>query len=314
MFNRYWRVYPWFLQLFLFIMMIFILFYFFSIFTFILIPKITHIPVSVISTLNENSPRSYIQVGLLTQFITHASIFLLPSFVFAYLTHPRPVEYLGFRAPGKKIHWLLVSLAIIGATPVFIYLGGLFQSMHWGKWAEDSQKTIDNTEKAFFQMQSLGDFIKVFITLAIMPALGEEMLFRGVLMRFSFKRNKRITFPILMTAFMFALLHYSAYGFVSIFLAGVFLGYVYYLTGSLWCSVLAHLLNNGIQVIIIYLAKDNSTLQSVMDNNLLPIYIPLIGLALFTVSFYLLWQNKTPLPNTWADDYSAQELLDQENQ
>jgi hypothetical protein len=103
-------------------------------------------------------------------------------------------------------------------------------------------------------------------------------------------------------------MHFSVYGFVPILLAGALLGVIYYLTGSIWCSILGHTLHNGIQIIMEYYSQHNAAAKTMMESNQLPWYLPLGGFVLFLISFLLLLKNKTPLPADWASDYSAEEL------
>jgi membrane protease YdiL (CAAX protease family) len=144
--------------------------------------------------------------------------------------------------------------------------------------------------------------------MAILPAAGEELFFRGILMRFIKKRSRSITFPIIISALMFALVHFSVYGFVPILLSGILLGLIYYLTGSILCSMLFHMLNNGLQIIAVYMGNSNPAIKHAIDSNWVPPYILIGGLLLAGISLYLLWKNRTPLPPDWANDYTQEEI------
>ena len=307
MFNRYLRTYPWYFQLLMFVLMVFTLFSFVNLIAQALLPKITGYSVNAILSINEQSPKTLVNASLLMQGIMHIGIFLLPACLFAYLTHPRPISYLGIRKPGKNIQWLLVIFIALGAIPVFMSMASIFQSLHW-KWADEAQQRIENLEKPYLNMNSSADLLRVFAVMAILPAVGEELFFRGIIMRFAKKRSRGMRFPILITSTMFALFHFTAYGFFPILFAGILLGLIYYLTGSIVCSMLFHLLNNGLQIILMYVAKDNAQLKSLVDSNSLPVYLPIAGLIVFGISFYLLWKNRTPLPADWASDFTEAEL------
>jgi membrane protease YdiL (CAAX protease family) len=157
-------------------------------------------------------------------------------------------------------------------------------------------------------MGSYSDFLKVFFVIAVLPALGEEMLFRGLLMKFAKKHSKSMVLPLVITSLLFAGVHFNVYGFVSLFFAGLLLGLVYYLTGSLWCSILFHLIINGSQIALLYFGNGNKTIKDIIESNTLPAYIPLVSLLVFAGSFYMLIKNKTPLPEGWEKDFTAEEL------
>jgi membrane protease YdiL (CAAX protease family) len=308
--NRYWREYPLFLQVVLLLLMMFSFTSFFIAITQLLIPKLTHVQIADLQNISENSPRSYISATLLFQALTAAGIFLLPAILFAYLTHPKPMQYLGLRKPGKPIQWVLVPLVMLGAIILFLFINSLFQQINLGSNVKDIQEKHDSMVKAFLNMQTTGDFIKAFAIMAILPAISEEMVFRGILMRLVHRRSHRIGIAIAVSSLIFAIVHYDPAGLVAIFCAAILLGGIYYLTGSLWLSILAHLLNNGLQIILIYIGGQNKALKAFIDGDNLPWQMIIGGAILFASSFYLLWKNRTPLPDNWSDDFAGEERED----
>lgn len=86
-----------------------------------------------------------------------------------------------------------------------------------------------------------------YLTVAVAPAFAEEFLFRGV-----FYANLRPfgrTQAILISAFLFALMHQNVMQIFFTFVAGIALALMYELTGSIWCSVFFHLFNNQLSLI-----------------------------------------------------------------
>jgi len=128
------------------------------------------------------------------------------------------------------------------------------------------------------------------------------------------RKKPTMFFSVAVTSLLFALIHFNVYGFVSILLAGILLAMIYYLTGSIWCSMLAHLINNGLQVVMIYVFRDNETWKAIVNGNTLPAYVPIVGGLVMVGSFYMLWKNRTPLPEFWSVDFTAKELMEQNAQ
>ena len=311
MFNKYFRSYPWWMQMLQLLLGIFILTEFAIILCSTFLPKLTGFTVTQLEGLNESSSGAIVQAALLFQAISHVAIFLLPTLLFAYLAHPRPLQYLGLVRPGKSIQLLLVTMIAFSAIPVLVGMESVFHSLNLGKlgkWAEEAQKQRDNFEKPFLNITSFSGFINVFFVIAILPAIGEELLFRGVLLKFAKKRSSTMTAPLIITSLLFALVHFNIYGLVPLFLAGAMLGIIYYLTGSLWCSMLFHLIINGSQIAMVYLGNGNKAIKSFVESDAIPVYIPLISLVVLAFSFYLLVKNQTPLPNGWENDFTPEEL------
>lgn len=307
MFKRYWRSYPLWLQ---FLLLILLTFTLLSLTQGIVIAilQAKDLQPGFIEQLSKNSPRSLIDTAMLIQGVSSIGIFLLPPLLFAYLSHPKPGEYLGLRKPGRPIQWLLVCGIIAGAIPVLLAIAGLLANLNLGNDIRAAQKQQEEIYGAMLAMPSAGHFIKTLLVLAILPAICEEFFFRGLFLRFSRKSTSSMVIPILFTAAIFSFVHGTVYNFLPIFLAGVLLAVIYYLTGSLWCSILAHCVYNGSQIVIIFFAKSNPALKTMVESNTLPVPAVIIGAAIFGLSLFLLLKNKTPLPRYWAEDFTQEEL------
>ena len=305
---RYFRYYPWGLQLLLFLMLIITMMGVGSWLALTFVPKFSPYNFAQIEVINESSPAALVNIAIIVQGLLSLFIFLIPSFVFAYLTHPQPMAYLGLRKPGKGIQLLLVILMMIGSIPVLQMIEGLISHIDFGPKVKESQAASDATMSAFLNVPTFSAFVKVFVIMAIIPAMGEEMFFRGVLLRFTRKKTRNMVYPILFTAVIFSYSHANIYGFLSIFLAGILLAVIYNITGSLWCGIVGHMVFNGSQVILAYMANSNNTIKTLMSNTSLPLSLVVGGAVLFGISFYLLLKNKTPLPANWTDDFTPEEL------
>lgn len=319
MFTKYWRNYPRFLQIALFLLLIFTLSSFGTFILLALVPKISGVSISEIAALSKDSASKVIHASLLAQAISHISTFSLPALVFAGLTHPRIREYLGFRLPGRPIHWLLSVLLMLGLVPVFINgEAWMAQHLHFGAWADEMQTANKTTVEAFLKLTGPGSMALLLFVLAVLPAFGEELVFRGVMLRLFHKgtsdatlintatasdTQKSMTVPIVTTALLFAAIHFNPYGFVFIFIAGCLLALIYFLTGSILCSMLAHFVYNGIQVVLVVTGGDAQLADKINSEQSLPIYYPIIGLLVFLISFILLLRTQTPLRMNWSDDF-----------
>jgi len=298
---RYFRTYPWGLQLLLFLLMSFTFMSSAAVFIASLVPKLTGILPSQLGVIGPNTPANIVNATLIVEGASNLFVFLLPAFLFAYLTHPQPAQYLGLRVPGKMIQPVLSILVVLGAMPVLQMMSDLIGHINFGPTVKASQHANEEMMAAFLNVPNFWSFLKVFVILSIVPAMGEEMFFRGILMRFARKKSSSMVMPIVFSAAVFAFVHSNVYGLISIFIAGVLLAVIYNLTGSLWCSILAHLFFNGSQIIVSYVSGNAGTASA--DNAGTPYYLVIAGAVVFAVSFYLLLNNKTPLPNDWTEDF-----------
>ena len=88
---------------------------------------------------------------------------------------------------------------------------------------------------------------------AVLPAIGEELLFRGVIQKIFINWTKNAHWGIWISAILFSAMHLQFYGFVPRMLLGVAFGYLLVWSGSMWLPIAAHFFNNGIAVIAMYL-------------------------------------------------------------
>ena len=305
---RYFRAYPLGLQLFLFLVLWFTLWSTATSVMFTVFPKFTGLALLQIENINPGSPASLVHAALVVQGLSNLFMFLVPAFLFAYLCHPTPAAYLGLRPAGKKIQWVLVAFVIIGAIPVLEKIDELLSLVNFGPKVKEMQAENDNIMSAFLNMPDTVSFIRTFIVMALVPAVGEEMFFRGILMRFIKKRTHTMVVPVLGSALVFAIFHSNIYGLPSIFTAGILLALIYNLTGSLWCSIFAHLLFNGLQIILSFAGRNNPAMTAFLASDSISYTLVAGGAILFGISFYLLLKNKTPLTANWTDDFAPDEL------
>ncbi|HYC30173.1 MAG TPA: type II CAAX endopeptidase family protein, partial [Chitinophagaceae bacterium] len=307
--------YPWFFQLIQFVLLVFICVAFFTIVTVFLVPVITGVGADSMLTLTTDSPPA-IRIGVfIANTVGHLGIFLIPPALFAYAAHPHPLQYLGIRKPGRNIHWLIVFLLALGSLPVTGGIAGLFDQLPLSPALEASKAKFAEQQKALLNLTTPGEFISAIVMVAIVAPIGEELLFRSVMMRFAAKKMVgSIFWPIMLTAVLFASMHFNVVGFISLIIAGMALGYIYYLTGSLMMSIFAHAVINGTQAVLIYFGRNNKELMEMMESNETPWGLFIGGIILFLGAFYWLWKERTPLPKTWTNDFSAEELQQREQE
>ncbi len=187
--------------------------------------------------------------------------FLVPAFIGAYLFSLRPGSFIGlnkFPANAGLILFLLFTLTLSG-TVISDGLYRLSKAIELPGSLSYLADFFENLEGAYqeqvgslLEMNSFGDFAGIFLIIAILPAVSEEMLFRGVIQPVMSKGLGNNHLGIIVTSFFFALLHQQFYSFLSIMTLGIVLGYLRFWSNSIWPSIIMHLINNGTLVIAIY--------------------------------------------------------------
>ncbi|MBR3427019.1 MAG: CPBP family intramembrane metalloprotease [Bacteroidales bacterium] len=195
------------------------------------------------------------------QGISSIMMFVVPPIVYYSITRKEhQMRALGFRKLTPPWWLIFIGVAIMFVSiPVTatlttwnegMSLGGAFSKL------EDLIKNLEETAKAttekMLNVNTIGGLLLNLVIIALIPAIGEEMTFRGVLQQ-SLTRKMNPHIAIILSAAIFSFFHFQFYGFLPRMFLGALLGYMFYITGSLWTSILMHFVNNGSAVVLYYL-------------------------------------------------------------
>jgi len=236
-----------------------------------------------------NYPTAILIVNALQPLI----IFLLPAIIFACLVSQKPASYLGLKKPNKPIHVIYVLLLSLLMIPFIVTIGAWIKELNLGKLADNLDEQRNKMLNTYLTSGSVSKMLFNVFLIAFVPAVCEEIFFRGIIQRFAHTFFKRWWLSIGISAFIFTLFHGSITQFVPIMIAGIILGWVYYITSSLWLCILLHFLNNGLQVIVSYFAGE------ALEKISIPSFVIAFVVLGMCCIFFLLKKSKTPLPNNW---------------
>jgi len=227
-------------------------------------------------------------------------VFFLPAFLFAYLAHPTPFRYLGMMQPQKRTQWLWVIVMALGMLPVLTALGGLIKELNLGEQAQAMDEARESMINTYLTGTHFSDLLRNLLFLALLPAVCEEIFFRGAVQKFAFSFFKKTGPAIFTSGLLFAVMHFSLYEFVPILLAGILLAWVYQATGCLWMNILLHFLHNGLQVILPFYANRTPWLNHLAEDNRVVGGVILAGALLLAAGIRKLYTLRTPLPASWS--------------
>jgi len=120
-------------------------------------------------------------------------------------------------------------------------------------WAKEKELQLMQLTEYLTLFDHLGQFVLATLVIAIIPAIGEEFLFRGVIQNQLNFISKNIHLSIWITAFFFSAFHLQFYGFLPRMMLGALFGYLYYWSGNLFIPIFAHFVNNGLSLLMVYL-------------------------------------------------------------
>ena len=210
--------------------------------------------------------------------------FVLPSYAVAFLSKGKILQSFGFQKI-ESIKWVgwVVLLALSG-----LLLSGAMATLtemipvpiSFKQWADDLEASYKKAMMVMTQMNSIGDLMINLIAVALIPAIVEELYFRGALQKTLTAWTGKPILAILITSIIFSAFHFSYFGFLSRMMLGIILGFIFEYTRTIWLPILLHLINNGIAIIALYSVRgDQLKMDKVMDENL-PLYWGIVAVGL----------------------------------
>lgn len=189
-------------------------------------------------------------------------MFVAPAIATAFFVSPTPGALLGIKKGCSLRNVLGVILIFVIGMPA------LNQVIWWNsqlslpesmalieQWIREMETNAAAMQEVMLSSDSLGGLCLSILVVAILTGFAEEVFFRGTVQRVIASNGMNHHLAIWIAAFIFSLLHFQFFGFVPRMLLGAFFGYLFYWTGSIWVAAIAHMINNALVVITIYLSN-----------------------------------------------------------
>lgn len=207
----------------------------------------------------------YVRVELLMQALTQVLSFMLPAILFAILFKPGVTQYFKIGSGNGKWRLAFVAAVIMLLLMPFVdFLSTWNKSWSFGpieSYVRDMSEKGQSAVEQLLSLTSFGDVCLQLLVVALVPAVCEELFFRGGIQQIlhDWWGNKHVA--VLATALIFSLAHGDLYGLVPRFVMGLALGYLFVLSGSMLVNIFAHFVNNSL-VVILYLLYHNNVLNT----------------------------------------------------
>lgn len=170
-------------------------------------------------------------------------------------------EYFSPRRLGAAGWLLVVAVLIIVTLPFMSTIIAWNAGTHFPAalhdfevWARASEDRAAVLTKFLTNFNSPARFWVGVLVIGLVPAVAEELVFRGVIQK-NLVRWFSPHVGVWLGAAIFSAIHMQFFGFVPRFVLGLVLGYLYLWSGNILVSMAAHFTQNAFQLVILYLAQ-----------------------------------------------------------
>jgi membrane protease YdiL (CAAX protease family) len=232
----------------------------FSLLGILLVQPLFGIPfMEVTNVISDLSVDINIQVLKFIQFFNTLGLFWLPGIVFVVLLYISPIEFLRLRQFARPQLLMLVVVLFFSFLPLLNLVAMVNAEMQLPEWLAGIEEWMRQSEdgaaeitKAFLRMEQPSDLLVNILLIGILPAVGEELIFRGIIQQVINKGKKNYHIGIWVSAVLFSALHFQFYGFLPRLFLGALFGYLFVWTRNLWVPIFVHFLNNTFALLAAY--------------------------------------------------------------
>ncbi len=229
---------------------------------------------------------------------------LLPALIFAKLIYEDVGTIIRFKLPGwKEILVFIVGLILL--TPLiqsYMYLQtflfeelaknvSVFQQIK--ELLDTLDKLVSETYSKLLFTDSVFEGSFIIFVVAVIPAICEEVFFRGYIQK-SFELSLKPVWAIVLTGLFFSLYHFNPYGLVALAGLGIYFGFAAYKSNSIFIPMVLHFLNNLFAVVLFFILGNDEFMQTeAIDPSELGIniFLFIFFLLLFGVFMFLVSKN-----------------------
>lgn len=233
------------------------------------------------------------------QVVSSFLIFGLPAIVYAFVCYKNGWTVLGLRQPWVVQITLLAIAIMLVAVPVSDALGTINKAIplpaSWKAYFDGKEYLNESQVKMMLDISSVKGLILSLLLIAALPALVEELFFRGALQGMFLRLWGKPWAAIVLTSVIFSAIHFSWYGFIPRAMLGVVLGTVYYITGNLWYCILMHFLYNGAAVVYLYAMHQQGKPLDMGNSTIFPVWAGALAAVVVAILVWWLRQINPPV-------------------
>jgi CAAX protease family protein len=150
---------------------------------------------------------------------------------------------------------------------------------------------IEETTIRIVRAYSPAEFLVVVFVIGITPAICEEILFRGFVLK-NLEKISKVNIAIFLTGLLFALYHLQPFNLIPLVILGSFLAYVVYYSNSIYVGMLCHFLNNFFASYFLYkFGREDMETPRITESGIIDtIIIAACALIMFIFVMYLFYK------------------------
>ena len=232
------------------------------------------------------NPEGY-SVFFIMLFFQSLGLFVIPGLLFPLLIGTSVKNYFSFDIRKKTTYLFLLPILAIPGLIIVSFLGEWNMKLNLPQFFHDMEKNATETVTYLLSFNETTYILSTTLLMAVFPAIGEELFFRGVVQQLIVKWTKKHWIGILITAFIFSAIHFQFLTFLPRFFMGIVLGYLFVWTKNILFPILAHFFHNFISIMLGFYSNN----QEIGEAQTLNIWLVLGAIIVFSGVFFTFYSS-----------------------
>lgn len=243
------------------------------------------------------------------QIIQSIGLFIIPSLILGFLFYHKNPDIFGLRLNKSpiSISLVLIVLVMLFGLPVINFsaeINSYLKLPEWlspvENWMKATEENAQHLTEVFLNVNSFEGMLLNLFMIAVIPAIGEEFLFRGIIQRVFIDWTKNQHIGIFIGAFLFSALHLQFYGFLPRLLMGLLFGYAIVWSKTIWLPIAAHFTNNAAAVILYFIYNEETVSQEIdtIGTSGTPVTYLLLSMVLAGGLIYIIYLTEKEKSNS----------------
>lgn len=240
------------------------------------------------------------------QIVSTFFIFFLPPVIYAFICYKNGWLALGLQKRVKSSLIFFSALIMLVTLPVSEMLASLNKAIPlpggWRKTFDVMEASYESQITAMVNLDSASGIAVSVLMVAILPAIFEELLFRGGLQNIIKRWSGNPWLAIILTSLIFSAIHGSWYGFIPRTVLGILLGFIFYTTGNLWYSIFMHFVNNFTALLFLYIYHLKGVAIKDMPDTFFPWWVGVAAMLVLVGLLVRFYKNNPPQAEVIVND------------
>jgi membrane protease YdiL (CAAX protease family) len=219
---------------------------------------------------------------------------IVTPIVYVNLMESKSIRNFFFPESDVRTYFILLALGVcfmITISPIVEWnMNAQFPDFmkSFDEWARGKEEQLIGVTKLLTSFRSFDQYLFSLLVIALLPAIGEELVFRGLIQNEIQRGGVNPHAAIWIAAILFSAIHMQFFGFIPRMLLGAMFGYLYLWSGNLLIPIIGHFIHNGFTLTMIYLYNIGSIDVNVDSEESAPLLLVLATLAVTAVLLFTL--------------------------